>query len=185
MSLTTAAPTMIDLPDGTRLAVSLTRTADPTGPPVIFVHGGPGISDPPHDVAALAPLTRNHDLYVYDQIGTGASTRLPSISDYTLTRSIDDLAAVRAFTGTERVVLVGHSWGARIVTGYLAVHPERVAAAVLTAPGPPPGATRSLPAPNPASRLSTPRRIGLYLAAVEPRTLFTYALAAAAPRVAR
>lgn len=177
--------TTIALSDGTRLVASITRPDGPTAaPPAIFVHGGPGISDMGNDVSALRPLARDRTLVVYDQIGAGASSRLPNPADYTLARSVADLEAMRDSIGADRVVLIGHSWGARIVTAYLAIHPEHVASVVLTAPGSPSISTQPLPKSDPATRLTTVGKAGLYLSALKPRTLFTYAMGSLAPAVA-
>jgi pimeloyl-ACP methyl ester carboxylesterase len=102
----------LDLPDGSRLALHVIRAAAATQPPIIFVHGGPGVADMAHDAAAFGALATDRDVYVYDRIGTGASTRLPDPTGYTTARALHDLEAVRARTGAPRVVLVGHSWGA-------------------------------------------------------------------------
>jgi proline iminopeptidase len=103
----------LSLPDGSRLAIHLTPAAAATQPPLIFVHGGPGIADMAHDAAAFSALATDRDVYVYDRIGTGASSRLTDPTGYTTLRAVRDLEAVRAHTGAPRVVLVGHSWGAR------------------------------------------------------------------------
>jgi pimeloyl-ACP methyl ester carboxylesterase len=152
-------------------------------PPVVFVHGGPGVSDMQHDAPALTALATDRDVFVYDQAGTGGSSRLDDPRGYPLHRSVQDLDAVRAFTGAPRVVLIGHSWGARIATAYAAEHPDSVAALVLTAPGPPPVSTRPLPAPDPASRLTASDRVALYADAMAPRRLFAFLLASADPAV--
>jgi pimeloyl-ACP methyl ester carboxylesterase len=60
-----------------------------------------------HDAAAFGALATDRDVYVYDRIGTGASTRLPDPTGYSTARALHDLEAVRARTGAPRVVLVG------------------------------------------------------------------------------
>lgn len=180
-----ADSTTITLSDGNQIIASITRPDGPvSAPPVIFVHGGPGISDMDNDVSALRPLARDRALIVYDQIGAGASSRLPNPAGYTLTRSVADLDAVRDYLGADQVVLIGHSWGARIVTAYLAIHPEHVASVVLTAPGSPSISTHPLPESDPATRLSAVEKTGLYLSALGPRTLFTFARGSLVPAVA-
>lgn len=45
--------------------------------PVVVVQGGPGVSDLAGDVSYVAPLTADgFDVYVYDQLGSGGSSRL-------------------------------------------------------------------------------------------------------------
>jgi hypothetical protein len=57
-------------PDGSRLALHVTRASATTQPPIIAVHGGPGVADMAHDAPAFAPLATDRNVYVYDQVGT-------------------------------------------------------------------------------------------------------------------
>jgi proline iminopeptidase len=171
-------------PDETRLAVHVTRAATARQPPLIHLHGGPGVADMAHDVPAFARLATDRDVYVYDRIGTGASTRLTDPTGYTTARAVADLDAVRELTGADRVVLHGHSAGALIAVAYLQSHPAHVAALVLSAPGelaldgnqPRPG--------DLTTRLDGTERATLYLRLGRPRNLFTYALTAVDPHTA-
>jgi proline iminopeptidase len=174
----------LDLPDGSRLALHVTRAAAATQPPIIFVHGGPGVADMAHDAAALAALATGRDVYVYDRIGTGASTRLPDPTGYTTARAVQDLEAVRARTGAPRVVLAGHSWGARFVVAYAQEHRDHAAGLVLTAPGDLPLEGADVPPGDLTTRLDTSELVKEYLRLLRPRNLFGYALTTADPRVA-
>jgi pimeloyl-ACP methyl ester carboxylesterase len=42
---------------------------------LIIIHGGPGVADMADDAPAFAPLATDRGVYVYDGIGTGASSR--------------------------------------------------------------------------------------------------------------
>lgn len=140
------------------------------------------MSDLADDAAALAPLADRGPVHVYDQVGSGASSRLADPGEYTNARALADLGAVVADTRVPRVVLIGHSWGARYALAYAALHPDQVAAVVLTSPGPPLLAEEPLPPPQPADRLGAGDRLRLYATAAAPRTLFTYTLASLQPR---
>jgi pimeloyl-ACP methyl ester carboxylesterase len=176
--------TRLARPDGTRLALHASRAAVATRPPVVVVHGGPGVADMAHDAPAYAALATDRDVYVYDRVGTGASSRLADPTGYTLRRAVADLEAVRVATGAPEVVLLGHSWGARVATAYAQEHPGEVAALVLSAPG-------DLPLDGGAdvpgdlqTRLDPSQVTRLYLLLLRPRNLFAYALTAADARVA-
>jgi pimeloyl-ACP methyl ester carboxylesterase len=54
------------------------------------------------DVTAFTPLARDREVWVYDQVGTGASTRLADVTGYTSARAVDDLTAVVAATAALR-----------------------------------------------------------------------------------
>jgi proline iminopeptidase len=173
----------LNLPDGTRLAVHVTRATTATEPPIIFVHGGPGVADMAHDAAAFAALATDRDVYVYDRVGTGASSRLADPTGYTTARAVQDLEAVRARTGAPRAVLVGHSWGARFAVAYAQEHGDHVAALVLTAPGDLPLEGADVPPGDPTTRLDTSELAREYLRLLMPRNLFAYELTSADPRV--
>jgi proline iminopeptidase len=108
-----------------------------SGNVLIAIHGGPGMSsDYMQDLEQLA----GPDLAVitYDQRGTGLSTAPPaSATSYEFIDYVNDLEAVRAAAGVEKVHLLGHSWGGVLAMRYATEHPERVHSLVLTGSGPP------------------------------------------------
>lgn len=174
----------LNLPDDSRLALHVTRAPAATQPPIIFVHGGPGVADMAHDAPALAALATDRDVYVYDRIGTGASSRLADPTGYTTARTVQDLEAVRAQTGAPQVVLMGHSWGARSAAAYAQEHPDHVAALVLIAPGDLPIEGADVPPGDLTTRLDTSELTRVYLRLLRPRNLFAYAMTATDARVA-
>ena len=102
-------------------------------PPVIVVHGGPG-GDSGY-LHSMQGLSQTHHVIFYDQRGTGLS---PRVNKHTLTleSSLADLhSIVNHYGGTGQVSLIGHSWGAMLVVGYLGQHPDRVSHAVVVEPG--------------------------------------------------
>lgn len=102
-------------------------------PPVVVVHGRPG-----GDAKYLYPiqdLAKDHHLIFYDQRGTGLSPRVDKDA-LTLDSSLEDLhQIVSHYGGQGQVKLIGHSWGAMLVVGYLGKYPERVSHAVVVEPG--------------------------------------------------
>jgi len=90
---------------------------DVRGTPVIFLHGGPGTPDMKGDSEYFGRLARNgFAVYVYDEVGTGRSSRLEDPRRYTLARDVADLEAVREKLGAERADLLGrplpeHAYG--------------------------------------------------------------------------
>jgi len=99
-----------------------------TGEPIVVVNGGPGFDHTyMHLAAAWDTLAKNHEVVFYDQRGNGRSVGDHKSQTQTLKDQIDDLEALRAHLGVERVDLLGHSWGGYLVMAYAAVHPDRVA----------------------------------------------------------
>ncbi len=102
------------------------------GTPLVVVNGGPGA---PHDymlhTTAWRRLAKHRPVVFYDQRGTGRSGPLKPEQSCTLADQVNDLDALRAHLGAERMDLLGHSWGGFLAMAYAARHPERVAHLVL------------------------------------------------------
>ncbi|MCO8306213.1 alpha/beta fold hydrolase [Streptomyces sp. RKCA744] len=125
-----------DLPTGSRIAyvhTPATGKARPT--PVIFLHGGPGTPGEGVHTGGRELAADGFDVYSYDQLGAGRSTRLRDVTGYTVARQVADLEAIRRTLGADRIILVGQSWGGSLTAQYLAAHGEHVAKAVFTSPG--------------------------------------------------
>ncbi len=117
------------------------------GAPVLVVHGGPGIPDP-RPWPGLDALGERWRFVFYDQRGCGRSThpieRLDGKSFWQRARELDrtlglgaqlaDIERIRRILGRDRIVLVGHSFGAFMAALYAAEMPEHVAGLVLVAP---------------------------------------------------
>lgn len=102
-------------------------------PPVIVVHGGPGGDS--NYLYPMQDLAWNNHVVFYDQRGSGLSPRVDK-ELLTLESSLEDLhRIVRHYGGPGQVKLIGHSWGAMLVVGYLGRHPQQVSHAVLVEPG--------------------------------------------------
>lgn len=170
-------PAFWTLPTGSRLAhvdLPAVGTARPT--PVVVLHGGPGVPDLVGDAAFFGPLLTGlgHDVHLYEQLGSGRSSRLVDPTGYGLDRDVADLEQVRLALGAERMVLVGHSYGGTLAAHYLAAHPDRVERLVLSAPGPLDPADRS--AARATAGLGPTDRLRTWLPALAPRALLGYTL---------
>ena len=90
--------------------------------------------------AYLAPnldvLAGHYRLISYDQRGGGRSTVVTDPARLSRNHHVDDVEAVRRHFGLNKVVLLGHSWGAAPAAFYAKVHPDRVAAVILLDPIP-------------------------------------------------
>ena len=106
--------------------------------PVVFLHGGPGGAVVTFQLITdvISSLSEDgYDVYFYDQIGGGLSGRLKNIRDYTLSRQIADLENIRQKIGTEKLVLIGESFGGVLAAHYTAHYPENIEKIVLISPG--------------------------------------------------
>jgi proline iminopeptidase len=98
------------------------------GPPVVLVHGGPGIYDYLGDSPMGRWLAEQYAVVGYDQRGCRHSV---SEGPFTVNANVADLEAIRAHLRIERLTLVGHSWGGLLSLCYAADYPERVSGLVL------------------------------------------------------
>jgi pimeloyl-ACP methyl ester carboxylesterase len=101
-----------------------------SGPPVLLLHGGPGLSTG-YLAPVVAELSDGYQVATYQQRGLAPST---AQAPYDVGTQADDVAAVLDHLGWDRAVVVGHSWGGHLLLHVLADHPDRVAAAVVIDP---------------------------------------------------
>jgi proline iminopeptidase len=124
--------------------------------PVIYLHGGPGGPIFDRNISLLSALTEDgYDVYLYDQVGCGWSSRLDDIGQYTAARHTADLSAIINTIGAQKVILIGQSWGAVLATLFIADHPDKVEKAIYTGPGP------ILPVDSGVERIKAPDTLGL------------------------
>lgn len=105
--------------------------------PILFLHGGPGMRVGPYDHEFYSPLAAyGFRVYLFDQAGSGLSDFLPRVRDYTITRAVADLEAIRQQIRAEKMILIGHSWGSSLAANYIAKYPDHVAKVIFYSPGP-------------------------------------------------
>ena len=104
--------------------------------PVIYLHGGPAVPTRSSNYEFFKQLTADgFNVYLYDQAGTGLSSRSKDISEYTLARNVADLEAIRSQIGSDKVILIGTSWGSVLAAYYIEAHPDHVEKVVFMSPG--------------------------------------------------
>ncbi len=108
---------------------------NPGDPMIVVIHGGPG-----GDYRSLLNCSKlaadSFFVVFYDQRGSGLSRR-HNREIYTPQLFIDDLDAVIRYYRQpgQKVVLMGHSWGAMLATAYVNEYPSAVSGLVLMEPG--------------------------------------------------
>ena len=108
---------------------------EPQKYPIIYLHGGPGGAISKRVIDDLKPLSNlGFDMYFYDQVGSGNSTRLSNITEYTVQRHIDDLYEIIKNTNSRKVILIGQSWGSILAAAYLSQHPETIDKIIFSSP---------------------------------------------------
>ena len=119
----------LDVGDGHRIWVQ--PWGEPSGTPVLFLHGGPGSGCNPGQRRLFDPV--RHRVAFVDQRGAGRSLPPRARHANTTSHLVADLERVRVHLGVERWLVVGGSWGATLALAYAQAHPDRVAALVLRA----------------------------------------------------
>jgi proline iminopeptidase len=98
------------------------------GTPLVIANGGPGFD---HSYLLCGDvwdrLAKGRKVVFYDQRGNGRSSELEDGQPCGLAEQIDDLDALRAHLGFEKIDLLGHSWGGYLVMAYASRHPDRIA----------------------------------------------------------
>ncbi|WP_433176243.1 alpha/beta fold hydrolase [Actinoallomurus sp. CA-150999] len=157
-----------DLATGSRVAVYHYPPAPGRRPrPLVYLNGGPVRGIAVRDHRFLQLLARQgYDVYTYEQAGGGRSDLLP-MGQYTISRSVRDLAAFIDHLGKGRVDVLGFSAGAVVLTRALA-DPQaaaRVHRAIIAEPGPMDGPTARI-----SGQKGRPSARGLAPAMTGPRS---------------
>jgi proline iminopeptidase len=105
------------------------QSGNPTGQPVVFLHGGPGAGASVDHRRFFDPA--RYRIVIFDQRGAGRSQPLGELTDNTTGHLVADIERLRRLLGIERWVAFGGSWGSTLALAYAQAHPERVKALVL------------------------------------------------------
>lgn len=132
-------PRYWQLPTGSRIAYYEYDPPSNVGvkpEPVVFLHGGPGFAISPFEHSFFKQFAADgYRVFLFDQAGSGQSAFLPP-RQYTVSRFVEDIEAIRQQLSAEKLILIGHSWGSTLAASYIARYPERVAKVVFYSPGP-------------------------------------------------
>lgn len=104
-------------------------SGNPTGKPVIFLHGGPGGATAPSHRRFFDP--NHYNILLFDQRGCGKSTPHASIENNTTWDLVDDMEKLRAHVGFDKMMVFGGSWGSTLALAYGETHPDKVTELVL------------------------------------------------------
>ena len=99
-----------------------------SGPAVLLLHGGPGMTD---YMESLLPELDGYRVASFQQRGVAPSTLAGPFDVPTLR---DDVIDVLDTLGWEAPAMIGHSWGGHLLLHLLAVTPTRVGAALAVDP---------------------------------------------------
>lgn len=105
------------------------EVGNPSGVPVIYLHGGPG--------GQVGMLSRRYfdptfyHIILFDQRGCGKSKPIANITDNTTEHLIADMERLRTHLNIEQWLLFGGSWGSTLALAYAIAHSDRVTGIIL------------------------------------------------------
>ncbi|WP_150467855.1 prolyl aminopeptidase [Francisella sp. SYW-9] len=102
---------------------------NPTGKPVVFIHGGPGGGISPGARQYFNP--EKYRIILVDQRGCGKSTPFAELRENTTSDLINDFEKIRSKLGIDKWMIFGGSWGSTLGLAYAQAHPEVVTELVL------------------------------------------------------
>ncbi|PSF36814.1 prolyl aminopeptidase [Aphanothece hegewaldii CCALA 016] len=98
------------------------EAGNPTGKPVIFLHGGPG--------GGIDAIYRQYfdaqkwRIIIFDQRGCGKSTPYAELQENTTWDLVNDLEKIRHHLGITKWVVFGGSWGSTLALAYSQTYPD-------------------------------------------------------------
>ena len=105
------------------------QCGQPSGIPILFVHGGPGAGCSPFDRRFFDAA--GFRVVLFDQRGCGRSRPLGELKDNTIDHLVADIEQLREHLGIDRWHVFGGSWGSTLAMYYAQHHPGRVLSLVL------------------------------------------------------
>lgn len=109
--------------------ISYEEVGNPSGKPIVFVHGGPGGGIDPSMRRFFDPKVWR--VVLFDQRGCGKSTPFSELKDNTTWHSVEDMEKLRTHLGIEKWTVFGGSWGSTLGLAYAIKHPEQVLGLIL------------------------------------------------------
>jgi proline-specific peptidase len=101
-------------------------------PPLVCVHGGPGV---PHNyLLPLTALSGERRVILYDQLDVGKSDKPGDPKNWTVARFVAEIDALRKALNLEEVHLFGNSWGGTIAAEYAISRPQGLKSLTLSGP---------------------------------------------------
>lgn len=112
-----------------RHTLYIEECGNPSGVPVVFLHGGPASGCRPDQRRFFDP--NRYRVILFDQRGCGRSRPCGDVRDNTTTHLLQDLESIREALGIERWLLFAGSWGATLALVYAQHWPARVLGLIL------------------------------------------------------
>ena len=100
------------------------ESGNPSGKPIVFLHGGPGSGCNPGQRRFFDPT--HYRIILLDQRSCGRSRPQGSLTNNTTADLVNDLEALRYLLNIETWHVFGGSWGSTLALAYATQHPQQV-----------------------------------------------------------
>lgn len=98
------------------------QCGNPSGEPIIFLHGGPGAGCSTYDRRFFDPS--HFRIVLFDQRGAGRSRPMGELTHNTIDHLVDDIETLRKQLGIETWHVFGGSWGSSLSLYYAQEKPD-------------------------------------------------------------
>jgi len=102
------------------------------GKPLVLISGGPG--DAHYFLREFDSLASTSTLIYFDGFGRGKSDTAKILSEYSLSRDIEDVEGLRKALGYQKINILGHSYGTIVAQGYAIKYQQNLDHLVLISP---------------------------------------------------
>ncbi len=109
--------------------IFIEECGEPTGIPILFLHGGPGTGCDADHRRFFDPS--RYRIILFDQRGCGRSTPHICLVNNTTADLIADIEKIREYLDVKKWMLFGGSWGATLALLYAQEHPKNVLGMIL------------------------------------------------------
>lgn len=110
-------------------AIHFEESGNPTGKPIVVLHGGPGGGCPPFYRQYFEPSRWR--IIMFDQRGCGQSTPHAELRENTTWDLVEDIEKLRIHLGIEKWVVFGGSWGSTLSLAYSQTYPSSCSGLIL------------------------------------------------------
>ncbi len=117
------------LQTGSEHIIYYEECGNPSGYPVVFLHGGPGSGCNPTQRRFFDP--EFYRIILLDQRGCGRSAPAGCTDNNTISDLVDDIDAIRVQLKIDHWLVFGGSWGSTLALAYALAHTGRVAGLIL------------------------------------------------------
>jgi proline iminopeptidase len=117
------------LPVGDGHVLYYEQSGNPSGQPLLFLHGGPGTGSSPDQRRLFDP--EQFRIVQYDQRGCGRSTPHGSLDANMTAHLVEDIDKLLNRLEIDRPHIAGGSWGSTLALAFAMSHPQRVKSLLL------------------------------------------------------